>query len=88
MHIVGPKTDQKQVLVLRKGVYLGEDTTTILLNYRKDGSTFFNQIFIAALRDINMKIVNYVGVQLEVKRNYSHFLIIKIINKYTMLMYI
>lgn len=62
----GPETDQAQVLRLRQGIYEGVDTSACLLNYRKDGSTFFNQIFIAALRDINMKIVNYVGVQLEV----------------------
>ena len=66
----GPKTDPSQVLALRKGIVEGVDTSVCLLNYRKNGTTFFNQVFVAALRDIDMRIVNYVGVQLEVKSSF------------------
>jgi PAS domain S-box-containing protein len=62
----GPKTDQKQVAILRKGVLEGVDTAVCLLNYKSDGTEFYNQIFVAALRDENYNIVNYVGVQVEV----------------------
>ena len=37
-----------------------------LLNYRRDGTPFWNQFFVAALRDADGTVVNYVGVQCEV----------------------
>eukprot|EP01031_Cornospumella_fuschlensis_P022267 gene22267-27230_t len=63
----GPDTDPKQVAILRQGIKEGKDTAVCLLNYRADGSTFHNQIFVAALRDAEGRIVNYVGVQVEIK---------------------
>ena len=62
----GPRTDQKMVDVIRRGVAEGEDTSVCLLNYRADGSTFWNQFFVAALQDSEGNVVNYVGVQCEV----------------------
>jgi hypothetical protein len=41
-----------------------------LLNYRVDGATFWNQFFIAALRDGEGKIINYVGVQCKVSEEF------------------
>ena len=38
----------------------------IQLNYKADGSPFWNQFFVAALRDSEGGVVNYVGVQCEV----------------------
>lgn len=63
----GPKTDQHQVDLLRKGIQDGVDTAVCLLNYKRNGTPFYNQIFVAALRDVNYKIINYVGVQVEVR---------------------
>ena len=42
-----------------------------LLNYRVDGTTFWNQFFIAALRDAGGNITNYVGVQCKVSDKYA-----------------
>ena len=64
----GPGSDLTQVDVLRKGINDGVDTSICILNYRADGTSFYNQIFVAALRDVNDKIINYVGVQVEVSR--------------------
>mmetsp|Transcript_33300 Transcript_33300/g.68119 ORF Transcript_33300/g.68119 Transcript_33300/m.68119 type:complete len:542 (+) Transcript_33300:2-1627(+) len=64
----GPKTDQRMVDVIRKGVAAGEDTSVCLLNYKQDGTPFWNQFFVAALRDGQDNIVNYVGVQCAVDR--------------------
>jgi hypothetical protein len=36
------------------------------LNYKADGSPFWNQFFVAALKDSAGEIINYVGVQCEV----------------------
>ena len=37
-----------------------------LLNYRKDGETFWNRFFIAPLRDSEGAVTYYVGVQVDV----------------------
>lgn len=42
-----------------------------LLNYRVDGSTFWNQFFIAALRDAAGNVTNFVGVQCKVSDTYA-----------------
>eukprot|EP00586_Coscinodiscus_wailesii_P019063 CAMPEP_0172517764 /NCGR_PEP_ID=MMETSP1066-20121228/287812_1 /TAXON_ID=671091 /ORGANISM="Coscinodiscus wailesii, Strain CCMP2513" /LENGTH=514 /DNA_ID=CAMNT_0013299927 /DNA_START=17 /DNA_END=1561 /DNA_ORIENTATION=- len=64
----GPGTDQSAVDVIRKGVREGIDTSVCLLNYKADGTPFWNQFFVAALRDAQNNVVNYVGVQCEVSK--------------------
>ena len=64
----GPGTDQNAVDVIRKGIEEGIDTSVCLLNYKADGTPFWNQFFVAALRDAANNIVNYVGVQCEVSK--------------------
>ena len=67
----GPDTDPKTVDRIRKGIEKGEDTTVCLLNYRLDGTTFWNQFFVAALRDGDGNVVNYLGVQCKVSEEYA-----------------
>lgn len=59
----GPGTDRRAVLHIRRAILLGEEAAVTLLNYRKDGTPFFNALFIAPLRDSTGNIVNFVGVQ-------------------------
>ena len=54
---------QQQVAAIRKGVEMGADTSVCLLNYRADGTPFWNQFFVAPLRDLNGDVVYYVGAQ-------------------------
>ena len=67
----GPDTDPRAVDKIRKGIEKGEDTTVVLLNYRIDGTTFWNQFFVASLRDGEGNIVNYLGVQCKVSEEYA-----------------
>jgi len=67
----GPETDPKAVGKIRKAIEDGADTSVCLLNYRVDGSTFWNQFFIAALLDAAGEITNYVGVQCKVSDQYA-----------------
>lgn len=67
----GPETDARAVDRIRKGIERGEDTTVCLLNYRADGSKFWNQFFVAALRDGDGNTVNYLGVQCKVSEEYA-----------------
>ena len=63
----GPGTDSRHVDIIRKAIASGADTTICLLNYKADGTPFWNQFFIAPLRDADNLIVNFVGVQCEVQ---------------------
>jgi len=66
----GPKTDLTTIARIGEAVKNGNDFTTCILNYRADGSSFWNQLFIAALRDGEGCIVNYLGVQCRVTESY------------------
>jgi len=67
----GPETDPKAVEKIRRSIEDGSDMSVCLLNYRVDGTTFWNQFFIAALRDAAGNITNYVGVQCKVSDQYA-----------------
>jgi len=69
----GPDTDPRAVDRIRQSIEKGEDTTVCLLNYRSDASTFWNQFFIAALRDGDGHVVNYLGVQCKVRLLFFFF---------------
>jgi PAS domain S-box-containing protein len=59
----GDGTDPKAVDVIRTAIKTGSDATACLLNYKADGSPFWNQLFVAALRDADDCIVNYVSIR-------------------------
>jgi PAS domain S-box-containing protein len=67
----GPQTDLRAVDRIREGIEKGEDTTVVLLNYKNDGTKFWNQFFVAALRDGDGNIVNFLGVQCKVSEEYA-----------------
>merc|ERR1711957_191198 len=67
----GPETDPKAVEKIRTAIEEGSDMSVCLLNYRVDGTIFWNQFFIAALRDAGGNITNYVGVQCKVSDQYA-----------------
>jgi len=67
----GPETDPKTVERIRNAIESGDDLSVCLLNYRVDGTTFWNQFFIAALRDAAGNITNFVGVQCKVSDTYA-----------------
>ena len=62
----GPDTEKAQLDVLRQGIKDGVDTSVCVLNYKKGGIPFYNQVFVVALLDDKQEIKNYVGVQYEV----------------------
>lgn len=57
----GPGTSPKTVDIIRKAIASGADCTVCILNYKADGTPFWNQFFVAALRDSDNCIVNYVS---------------------------
>ncbi|MBX9677343.1 MAG: PAS domain S-box protein [Gemmataceae bacterium] len=62
----GPNTDPVEIAKLRKGVANGVECSVEILNYRKDGSTFWNALFITPVRDDQGRLLHFVGVQADV----------------------
>lgn len=73
----GPKTDLRTIAKIGEAVKNGDDFTTVILNYRADGTPFWNHFFLAALRDGNGRIVNYLGVQCRVTETYAESFVLK-----------
>ncbi|CAM9315090.1 unnamed protein product [Discosporangium mesarthrocarpum] len=74
----GPDTDPEAVSKIRKGVEEGIDTSVFLRQYKADGTVFWNHVFVAALRDAENHIINYVGIQHKMEKEPSPELIASI----------
>jgi len=62
----GPDTDRQAVEAIQKAIAAGEDIAIDLLNYRKDGSTFWNALYVSPVRNSAGEIVYFFGSQLDV----------------------
>lgn len=62
----GDQTDTAPVDELRRAIKNGERTTVELLNYKKDGTPFWNRLSITPLKDKNRVTTHYVGVQSDI----------------------
>lgn len=62
----GTETSQEKLGLIRKAVAAGEDVSVTFANYTSDGTPFWNNLFIAALRDADNNIVNFIGVIVKV----------------------
>jgi len=58
----GPDTDQKEVDKIRVAIKTGSSCKVILLNYKKDGSKFWNELSISPIEE-NGKVIGFVGIQ-------------------------
>ncbi len=62
----GPDTDPDQTLRIRRALAEGSKIALEILNYRKDGQAFWNLISITPIYDGQGRVVNRIGVQLDV----------------------
>ena len=62
----GPRTDPQAHLTLRAAINAGEDVVLTLLNYRKDGTPFWNSLAMNPIRDAAGELTHYVGIQTDV----------------------
>lgn len=58
----GPDTDPGAIARIRTAIAEGRDSFETLLNYRKDGSPFWNDLSIAAVRDASGAVTHFIGV--------------------------
>jgi PAS domain S-box-containing protein len=62
----GPATDRAAVAEIRTALEARRTVTTTLLNYRKDGTAFWNQLSVSPVFDGDGELVSFVGVQTDV----------------------
>lgn len=62
----GEETDAETTLQLREAVQDQEPAAVELLNYRADGSTFWNNLEISPIRDEDGEVTNFVGFQQDI----------------------
>jgi len=62
----GEQTSKGKLDQIRKGLAIGDDVSVTLVNYTVDGIPFWNKLFIAALRDAQNNVVNFIGVIVKV----------------------
>nr|AML79317.1 putative LOV domain-containing protein [Chelidonium majus] len=61
----GPDTDPKAICQIKESIQSDQACSVRILNYRKDGSSFWNNLHIAPVRNATGRIAFYVGVQIE-----------------------
>ncbi|MBN3753862.1 PAS domain-containing protein [Paraburkholderia sp. Tr-20389] len=64
----GPETDRATIDEVRAAVADRRELATEVLNYRKDGSTFWNALFISPVFNEQGELVYFFGSQLDVSR--------------------
>jgi len=62
----GPATDRDTVRAMRKALDDEQSVTVTVLNYRKDGTAFWNEVSMSPVFDGAGRLTNYVGVQADV----------------------
>ncbi len=62
----GPETDRAKVAKVRTAIEAGTDVAVDLLNYRKDGSTFWNALYVSPVRNSDGEIEFFFASQMDV----------------------
>lgn len=67
----GPETSRDQVAKIASAIAAREEVAVEILNYRKDGSTFWNALFVSPIHDSVGNLVYYFASQLDVSRRHD-----------------
>lgn len=62
----GDDRNQSDLQIVRKGLEAGRETRTLLRNYRKDGSLFWNELIVYPVCDTMGTVTHFVGIQNDV----------------------
>ncbi|CAM9345841.1 unnamed protein product [Hapterophycus canaliculatus] len=62
----GPGTDPITLSIVRNNIEAGRDSSVCILNYKKDGTPFWNQLSIGVLLDAHGQVANHVAVMYEI----------------------
>lgn len=62
----GPDTDRSAAETIRRAITDQQPCLVEILNYRKDGSSFWNRLSITPVRDEAGKVTHYIGIQSDI----------------------
>ncbi|MDR3612315.1 MAG: ATP-binding protein [Candidatus Obscuribacterales bacterium] len=62
----GADCNQSEIAEVRSAIAEGRSLMTILRNYRKDGTLFWNELSIAPVHDDEGTVINFIGVQNDI----------------------
>ncbi len=64
--LTGTQTDEEETKRMRDAIQLNHEFRGVLLNYRKDGSPFWNELVVSPVRDAAGRVINFIGLQNDV----------------------
>jgi diguanylate cyclase (GGDEF)-like protein/PAS domain S-box-containing protein len=67
----GPDTQPEAIQIIRDAIRDQRDCAVTLRNYRKDGTPFWNQLFIAPVFNDQGEVTHFVGIQNDVTQRYQ-----------------
>ena len=62
----GPETDKATLLQIRETLRREQPGSFLLLNYRKDGSRFWNRFQLSPVHDVDGRLSGYLGMQVDI----------------------
>ncbi len=62
----GNNSQQREIAKIRRAIKQGKECYSILKNYRKDGTEFWNELYISPVRNAQGEITNFIGVQTDI----------------------
>ena len=77
----GEATDDDAVARLREGVAAGAPVSTELVNYRADGTPFWNQVRINPVHDADGDVAHYLGFQTDVTERKRTDQLVRLLNR-------
>ena len=67
----GPETDAESIAEMRAALHAGEECWVSVRNYRRDGSGFWNEVFLMPVRDDDGVVRRYIGILRDVTARVS-----------------
>jgi PAS domain S-box-containing protein len=64
----GKDKDQEELVKLRKAIKSGDSCLVTLRNYKKDGTLFFNDLYITPITNDRGVVTNFIGIQNDVTK--------------------
>ncbi|GGH37162.1 putative bifunctional diguanylate cyclase/phosphodiesterase [Paenibacillus segetis] len=64
----GEETDKNHLGIIRRAIIEGRPDTVTIKNYRKDGSTFWNQFIISPVVNREGEVIYFIGLQFDVTK--------------------